>query len=235
MSKTRQPEPFELRVRKVNDNSKIKILLADDHEIMRDGLKALLNDCPGMRVVGEAGDAAGAERVAHEVKPDVITIGVNIAGANGIDTVRKFAHEFPNVKIVAHSVYLEKAFVAEMLKAGTSAYVHKEHAFAALVTAINAAAHNEVYLCPKVANVVMNGYLNNLSHNGSAEVCLTNRERQVLKLLADGKSSKQIALELYVSVKTVDTHRRQIMNKLKLYSLPELTKYAIRCGMTSIN
>ena len=220
----------------MNDNGQIKILLADDHEIMRDGLKALLKNHPDIKIVGEAENCETAGLMAEKVRPDVITIGINIAGNNGIDTVRKLIKEFPEIKIIAHSMYLEKAFVSEMLKAGISAYVHKEHAFTELLNAIKATAHNEVYLCPKVASIVMNGYLNDLSQNSSSsEASLTDREREVLTLLANGKSSKQIALNLHISTKTVDTHRRQIMNKLTLYSLPELTKYAIRCGLTSIN
>jgi len=225
-----------LKVYEVDDNGTIRILLADDHKSMRDGLKALFNNHPSMKIVGEVENGETVELMAEKVRPDVITLGINIAGINSIDTVRKLAKEFPNISIIAHSVYLEKTFISEMLKAGISAYVHKDHAFSELLNAIDAAIHNEVYLCPKVANIVMNGYLKDLSQKGSSsEASLTEREREVLKLLANGKSSKQIALNLHISAKTVDTHRRQIMNKLNVYSLPELTKYAIRCGLTSLN
>ena len=217
-------------------NGKIRVLLADDHKSMRDGLKVLCSNQSDIEIVGEAESSDAVGLMALKVRPDVITIGININGTNGIETVRKLAREFPEIKIVAHSMYLEKAFVSEMLKAGISAYVHKEHAFSELLNAINAAVHNEVYLCPKVASVVMDGYLKDLSQKGSnSEISLTDREREVLTLLTNGESSKQIAMKLHISTKTVDTHRRQIMNKLKLYSIPELTKYAIRCGLTSIN
>lgn len=220
----------------MNDNGKIRILLADDHKSMRDGLKALCNNQSHIEIVGEAESCEMVGLMVQRVRPDIITIGININGTNGIGTIRKLVREFPEIKIIAHSVYQEKAFVSEMLKAGISAYVHKEHAFTELLNAINAVVHNEVYLCPKVASVVMNGYLKDLSQKGCySEISLTSRENEVLKLLANGESSKQIAMKLHISTKTVDTHRRQIMNKLNLFSIPELTKYAIRCGLTSIN
>jgi len=220
----------------MTDETKIKVVLADDHSIMRDGLKALFRNHPNIEVVAETEDGITAGRIAREAGLDVITIGLNLGGINNIETVRQLSHECPRVKIVAHSMFLENAFVSDALRAGVSAYVHKEHAFPELIKAINAAMGNELYLCPKVASVVMNGYLKNLSRNGvSSNGCLTDREREVLKLLADGKSAKEIALDLHLSIKTVDTHRRQIMSKLGLYSLPQLTKYAIRCGLTSID
>lgn len=219
----------------MDGNGKIKIMLADNHQIMRDGLKLLLGSQTNMQVVADVSNATEAGRLNHIVNPDVITIGVNLTGTNGLNTIREFTQQFPQAKIIAHSAYLEKEFVSEMFRAGAIAYVHKEDDFSELLKAINAAICNEVYLCPRAANIVMNGYLKNLSDkNGHSNNSLTEREIQVLKLLANGKSSKQIALEIHVSFKTVDTHRRQIMSKLGLYSLPELTKYAIRCGLTSI-
>jgi two-component system response regulator NreC len=220
----------------MDNNGKIKILLTDDHKIMRDGLRVLFNNHPRMTIVGEADNLMAAGQIAQKVGPDIITIGMNINGINYFDTVKKLAGEFPGIKIVAHSAYIEKSFVSEMLKAGTCAYVHKEDSFAELVRAIDAAIHGDVYLCPRIANIVMSGYLQGLAQNSSSsETALTEREREVLRLLANGKSSKEIAIELYISTKTVDTHRRQIMTKINLFTVPELTKYAIRCGLTSIN
>ena len=203
----------------MDENGKIRILLADDHKI-----------------IGEVESAETIAVMVEKVNPDVINMGINISGTDSIDIVRKLVGKFPNIKIVAHSMYLEKLFISEMLKAGVCAYVYKGHDFNELLNAVDAAIHNKVYLCPNVASIVMDGYLKNLSHNScSSELSLTNRERDILKLLTNGGSSKQIALNLHISTKTVDTHRRQIMNKLNLYSLPELTKYAIRCGLTSLN
>lgn len=220
----------------MNDNGKIRILLADDHEVMRDGLKALFSNYPGIEIVGETDSGESLRLAAQELRPDIINLGINLTGSDSVEDVRKLASEFPNIKIIAHSMYLEKVFVSEMLKAGIFAYVYKGHNFSELLNAVNAAVNNEVYLCPKVAGILMNGYIKGLSKNvDSAEASLTDREYEVLKMLANGESSKQIALELHISTKTVDTHRRQIMNKLEVYSLPQLTKYAIRCGLTSVN
>ena len=220
----------------MDENGKIRILLADDHKIMREGLKALFDNHSGIKIVGEAESSETIAVMVEKVNPDVINMGINISGTDSIDIVRKLVGKFPNIKIVAHSMYLEKLFISEMLKAGVCAYVYKGHDFNELLNAVDAVIHNKVYLCPNVASIVMDGYLKNLSHNScSSELSLTNRERDILKLLTNGGSSKQIALNLHISTKTVDTHRRQIMNKLNLYSLPELTKYAIRCGLTSLN
>lgn len=220
----------------MDNNGKIKVFLIDEHKIMRDGLKVLFSNHPRISVIGEADNLKTTEQFVHKVRPDVITIGMNIDGSNYIDIVKKLSKEFPDIRIIAHSSYNEKAFVSEMLKAGSCAYVHKNETFSELVKAIEAAIHGDVYLCPRIAHIVMSSYLKEFSHKNSLmETSLTERERDILRLLADGKSSKEIALLLYISTKTVDTHRRQIMNKINLFSLPELTKYAIRCGLASIN
>jgi len=214
----------------------IKVFLVEEHKVMRDGLKILMSNQPGISVVGEADNLNSTEEQVPQVRPDIITVGMNINGCNYIDIVKTLSKEFPDIRIIAHSAYIEKSFVSEMLKAGSCAYVHKNETFAELVKAIESAIRGDVYLCPRVANIVMKSYLKEFSQKDtSMDNSLTDRERDVLRLLADGKSSKEIALELYISTKTVDTHRRQIMNKVNLFSVPELTKYAIRCGLTSIN
>ncbi|MHC4479085.1 MAG: LuxR C-terminal-related transcriptional regulator [Planctomycetota bacterium] len=220
----------------MDQQEKIRIVLVDDHEIMRDGLKGLFGNRHDMEVVGERVDGTTVGELIREHEPDVLTMGVNIAGVNSIDTARWISQEFPDLKIVAHSMYLEKAFVVEMLTAGACGYVYKGHPFGELVRAVNTVVNGEVYLCSKTTSVVMNGYVQGFEQDGSfSHAALTAREREILKVLADGKSSKETALALHISAKTVDTHRRQIMSKLGLYSLPELTKYAIRCGLTSIS
>jgi two-component system, NarL family, response regulator NreC len=220
----------------MDNNSKIKILLTDDHKITRDGLKVLFNNHPRMTIIGEADNLETAEQLAHQLRPDIITVGMNIDGVNHIDIVTKLAKEFPEIRIIALSAYTENSFVSEVLKAGTCAYVHKEETFSELVKAIDAAAHGNTYLCPRIAKTLMGSYIQELTHNSIvSETPLTEREREVLRLIANGKSSKEIALELHISTKTVDTHRRQIMNKTHNYSIPELTKYAIRCGLSTIN
>ena len=220
----------------MNENGKIKILLTENQKVMRDGLKVLFNNHPRMTIVGEADNLEAARQVLHNLRPDIITVGMNINGIDYIEHVKILLKEFPGIRIIAHSAYAEKTFISQMLKAGTSAYVHKDETFAELVRAIDAAIRGDVYICPRIANIVMNGYLKGLAQNNtSSEESLTNREYEVLRLLAEGKSSKEIALTLHISTKTVDTHRRQIMNKINIFTIPELTKYAIRCGLTSIN
>jgi DNA-binding NarL/FixJ family response regulator len=188
-----------------------------------------------MGVVGEAENSATAIRLAHELKPDVILIDVNMSGMNGIDTTRQISKALPNVKIVALSMYSQRTFATEMLRAGASGYVLKYHAFSELIKAIKAVVDDEIYLCPRTTNIIVGDYIQSRSGGGgSSDTSLTKRERDVLKLLADGKNTKQIALELHISTKTVDSHRRHIMSKLDLYSLPELTKHAVCCGLTSV-
>ena len=217
-------------------NGKIKVFLTDGHRIMRDGLKALFSNHPNIRIVGEADNADMLRELVDTLTPDIVTLGINIGAVPALQIVRDLVKRIPKIRIIAHSVYLEREFICDMLKSGVFAYVHKEQDFSELLKAIDAVAHNEIYLCPTAADVVMKNYIRGLSHlEYSATASLTDRERGILKLLSDGRSSKQIAASLRISTKTVDTHRRQIMNKLKLFSVPELTKYAIRCGLTSLN
>lgn len=214
---------------------KFRIILVGDHRIMCDGLRALFRSQPDMEVVGEAEDEATAIRLAHELKPDVVVIDINISGANGIRTTRHISQEAPGIKIVVLSMYPKKAFVAEMLRAGASGYVLKNHTFSELIKAINTVMADEIYLCPKTTSVVVGDYIQSRSGGGgSSDEPLTDKERKVLELLADGKPSKEIAMLIDMSVKTVDARRRRIMQKLNVESVAELVKFAIRSGITSI-
>ncbi len=213
----------------------VRILLADDHKMVREGLSLLLRSEPDMEVVGEAEEGATATRLARELKPDVIIMDVNMPGMDGIDATRRILMDMPEVKLIAISMYAKKSFITEMLKAGASGYILKEQAFDELVRAIKMVISNETYLSSKVAGIVVDDYVQN--HNGrrSATEVLTQREREVLRLLAEGKPSKEIALLLDISVKTIDACRRRIMQKLNVQSLAELVKYAIREGLTTID
>jgi len=213
----------------------VRILIADDHKILREGLCSLLQKQTDMEVVGEAGDGETAIRLAHELKPDVIVMDINMAAIDGINATRQIKNDLPDTKIVVLSMYAKKSFVEEMLKAGASAYVLKEHAFSELTRAINSVIADQMYLCSKATSIIVDSYIQHDSETAeTSKTKLTDREREILKLLTDGKNTKQIALKLHISTKTVDTHRRNIMDKLDLYSLPELTKYAIRCGLASV-
>jgi len=213
----------------------IRILLADDHKITRQGLRSLLDKQSDMVVVAEAEEGRTTVRLVRELLPDVVIMDVSMPDLNGMEASRLITREFGNVKIVALSMHSDSLFVTEMLKSGASGYLLKDCAFEELARAIRTVVAGKTYLSPSVSSVVVDDYLHRLSKaDFSGLDVLTNREREVLQLLAEGKSTKQIALKLHISGKTVETHRRQIMNKLDIHTVAELTKYAIRKGLTSL-
>lgn len=233
----------------------MKVLLADDHRIVREGLKSLLQAQSDMQVVAEAGDGREALELAGEFEPDVVVMDVAMPQLNGIEATRRLMTDYPDTKVVALSMHSDRRYVAEALKAGAAGYLLKDGAFDELVSAIRTVVANKVYLSPRVAGVVVDDYVSRLpgqtrgegkgkeaaaereqSDGGgnSAFQKLTVREREVLQLMAEGFATKEIAARLHVSVKTVETHRRQLMEKLRLYSVAEVTKYAIREGLTSL-
>jgi len=214
---------------------KIKILLADDHKIIREGLRALIEKQPDMEVAAEAQDGLTTVKLARKLLPQIIIMDIGMPEMNGIEATRKIVSENGDVKIIALSMHSDRRFVLEMLKAGASGYLLKDSAFEELVTAIHTVMTNQPYLSPKVTDIVVKEYLHHLPKNESNVFnILTVREREVLQLLAEGKSTKQIASTLNLSVKTVETHRQQVMEKLEIRTVAELTKYAIREGITSL-
>jgi two-component system response regulator NreC len=213
----------------------IRILLADDHKIMREGLRSLLEKKHGMEVVGEAGDGRTAIQLARRLRPDVVIMDLSMPDMNGIEATRRVISELPGVKVVALSIHSDRRFVAEMLRAGASGYLLKDCAFDELEQAIHTVASNRTYLDSAIAGKVVKDYVSHLQKTESSAFSnLTAREREVLQFIAEGKTTKQIAHCLNVSVKTIETHRRQIMNKLSVHSIAELTKYAIREGITPL-
>ncbi len=213
----------------------IRIVLADDHKITRQGLRSLLDEQPDMKVVAEAEEGRTTLRLVRELSPDVVIMDVTMPDLNGIEATRQIVGEFDNVKIVALSMHSDTLFVTEMLKSGASGYLLKDCAFEELARAIRAVVAGKIYLSPTISGVVVDDYLHRLSKvDFSDSEVLTNREREILQLMAEGKSTKQIALKLHISVKTVETHRRKIMNKLDIHTVAELTKYAVRKGLTSL-
>ena len=213
----------------------IKIILADDHGIMREGLRALLEKQSGIEVIAEAENGRTTVELSRELNPDVVIIDIAMPDLNGIDATRQIINDSPGVKVIALSMHSNKKLVREMLSAGASGYMLKDSAFEELEKALETVVNSQTYLSPKIAGTVVDEYLGKVdSKYFTASPALTNREREVLQLIAEGKTTKEIASHLYVSVKTIETHRKQIMDKLSLNSIAELTKYAIREGLTSL-
>jgi len=210
-------------------------LLADDHGIIRQGLRSLLEKRPDVEVVGEADDGYRALELVRQLQPDIAVMDITMPNLNGVDATRKIVDEFANVRVIALSIHSNRRFVSDMLRAGASGYILKECLFDELVQAIRAVAAGSIYLSPRITGVVVDDYVERLSVTSESELAgLTDREREVLQLLAEGNSTKAIALKLHVSYKTIESNRRRIMEKLDIHSVAELTKYAIREGLTSL-
>ncbi len=215
----------------------IKILLADDHKIVRQGIRTLLATEPDMEVVGEADNGRIILRLVQELSPQVIIMDISMPDLNGIDATRQILSEFPGLKVIALSMHSDSLFVLNMLKAGASGYLLKDCALEELVKAIRTVVANKTYLSPGISDILIRDFMEGWSISTGASVftVLTAREREVLQLMAEGKSTTQIAQTLCVSVKTVEAHRKQVMNKLGIHSVAGLTKYAIREGLTSLD
>ena len=214
----------------------IKILLADDHAIVRSGLRALLEKESDLEIIGEVEDGRKAVEMAIELRPNVVIMDISMPQLNGVEATRILLKEISEVKVIALSMYTERRFAAEMLAAGASGYVLKSEAFAELVQAIHSVMKGKAFLSPGIAKLVIDDYKLHLSKNESIPPCpLSHREREVLQLLAEGKSTKEMAAVLHISIKTIDAHRQQIMGRLGIHSVAELTKYAIREGLTSLD
>ena len=213
----------------------IKIVLADDHQVLREGICSLLEKQGNMEVVAQADDGRTAVRLVRDLQPDIIIMDIAMPDLNGIEATRQIRAESPDVKVIALSMHSDRRFVAEMLKAGASGYLLKNSAFQQLTNSIRTVMEGRNYLCPEIGEIVINDYIKKLSANETSAVSpLTPREREVLQLIAEGNSTKEIASNLSVSIKTADTHRQQIMKKLNCRSVAELTKYAIREGLTQL-
>ena len=214
----------------------IRVVLADDHRIVRHGLRSLLEKERDIEVVAEAANGREAVHLARELRPDVVVMDLSMPDLNGIEATRQVLEEDPDAKVLALSMHSDKRFVAGVLSAGASGYLLKDCALDELVRAIRTVAVNQTYLSPSIAGVVVQGYTQQIRDKDvPVASSLSSREQEVLQLMAEGKPVKEIASTLNLSVKTVETHRHQIMSKLGVYSVAELTKYAIREGLTSLD
>jgi len=215
----------------------IRILLADDHGIVRNGLRSLIEKQANseMKVIAEAENGRIAVQLASELRPDIIIMDISMPDLNGMEASRQILDKHPGIKILGLAMHSNRRFVADMLSAGVCGYMLKESLFDELILAIRTIMTGDTYLSPRITGVVIEDYISRLAKGETSHSdVLTGREREVLQLLAEGKSTKQIAGQLHVSVKTIESNRRQIMNKLGIDSIAELTKYAIREGLTSL-
>lgn len=215
----------------------IKIVLADDHKILREGICSLVKGFPDMKVIGEAADGRAVLELVKDLSPDIVIMDISMPDLNGIDATRRITAEHPNVKVIALSMHYDKQFVSEIFTAGASGYLLKDCAFDELEHAIRIVIDNKTYINPQIASLVVESLVNQSSAANAGTQSfslLTEREREVLQMIAEGNSTKQIASQLSVSAKTIESHRRQVMGKLNIRNIAELTKFAIREGITSV-
>src|SRR5450432_1729747 len=210
----------------------MKVVLADDHRMMRDGLRAVLEKA-GVRVLGEAANGHEAIAEAKRLRPDVVVMDVGMPELNGIDATKRLIAELPGTKVLALSMTADRRYVSAMLEAGASGYLLKNAASEELLSALASVTLGETYLSPAITKTMAAPAIRRRTPSVGLERPLSTREREVLQLIAEGKSSKEIGAILGIALPTVETHRRQLMEKLNLRTIAELTKYAIREGLTS--
>lgn len=217
----------------------LKVFIADDHGIIRDGISALLNNEADIEVIGVAEHGRMAVELILKLKPDIVLMDVSMPELNGIEATRQLIKEVPTLRILALSTYSDHRYVSEMLHAGAAGYILKDGVFDELLFAIRSVERGQSYLSPPVAHIVLSDYRKGNTGEVSGQdkeikPILTKREREVLQLLAEGKTMKDVANCLFISTKTVETHRKKISDKLGIKSIIDLTKYAIREGITSV-
>jgi two-component system, NarL family, response regulator NreC len=207
---------------------RIRILLADDHAVVRQGFKMILGAQSDMEIVGEAGNGREAVELAESLKPDIVVMDVAMPELNGIEATRRLSTSSPHTRVVALSMHKDNVYIREILRAGARGYLLKDSVAADVVNAIRAVARGESYLSPAVSNAVLDDYR---KHVTNPIDLLSSREREVLQMLAEGKTNKEIAVVLNLSVYTVDAHRGRIMEKLNVHSINELVRFAVRNGL----
>lgn len=207
----------------------IRVLLADDHTLVRAGIRALLQTMPGVEVVGEAVDGDAALSLAQQCLPDVVLMDIAMKGSNGLEATARLRALLPATRVVVLSMHATADYVEQALRAGASGYMLKDSATLELELALAAAMRGDIYLSPSISTQVVAGYLD--ARNHPAENPLTPRQTEILRLLAGGDSVKEIAFQLTLSIKTIETHRAQIMERLNIHDLAGLVRYAIRAGL----
>lgn len=211
----------------------MKVLLADDHALLRKGIRAVLASLPGIEVVAETADGRDALSLIERLQPDVAVLDVTMPGLNGLEVAVRTASVAPRTKVLILSMHAGEAYVAQALRAGVAGYLLKDAADDELPMAVKAIARGDVYLSPKISRQVVERYVKSASAEPDPLAGLTTRQREILQLVAEGKSSKEIAALLDLSVKTVESHRGQIMDRLGVHDLTALVRFAIRVGLVS--
>lgn len=215
----------------------LRVLLADDHNIMRAGLRSLLESRRDIAVVGEAENGRSAVKLSRKLNPDIVIMDVSMPDLNGMDATRQILDESDRTRVIALSMHSDRRYIEGMLRAGVSGYLIKDCVLQEMVDAVRVVADGQIYLSPRIAGTVVQSFVNQLDGkqpSSSGSDPLTLREREVLQLIAEGVETKQIADRLNISPKTVESHRRNLMEKLHLYTIAALTKYAIREGLTEL-
>ncbi|MGV3773510.1 MAG: response regulator [Verrucomicrobiales bacterium] len=215
---------------------KTRIILVDDHKLMREGLSSLLSAQPEINVVAQAENGREAVQMVEKMHPDVVVMDVSMPDLNGIDATRQIISRSPKTRVIGLSMHSDRQFIVEMLRAGACGYLLKDSAVEDLASAIQKVSKGQTFIAPNIAGFSMEEYLDTREEaRPLLSPRLTDREREVLQLIAEGKGTKEIAADLHLSVKTVETHRQHLMDKLDIYSVAELTKYAIREGLTTLD
>ena len=209
----------------------IRVLLADDHTLVRAGIRSLLENMEGIEVIAEASDGRDALRLVRAHRPDVVLMDIAMPGLNGLEAAARIAKKCPNVRVIILSMHVNEEYVLQALRAGAAGYMVKGADAAELEIAIRAVARGETYLSPMVSKHVVTDYIQRISGETSPLELLTPRQREVLQLIAEGYSTKKIARTLKISVKTVETHRMQLMERLDIHDIAGLVRYAIRIGL----
>jgi DNA-binding NarL/FixJ family response regulator len=224
---------FQIPKSNIPKSEIVRVLLAEDHTIVRKGLRSLLDGEAGIEVIGEAKDGREAIEKAGQLHPDVVVMDITMPGLNGLEATRQIKKRFPEVQVVILTVHANEEYVFQILRAGASGYVVKQAAPGELISAIQAAYRGESFLSPSISRKVIEEYVRQAEATAEPDSYdqLTDREREVLQLIAEGHPNREIAGLLHISVKTVETHRARLMDKLDLHSTAELTQYALRRGM----
>jgi two-component system response regulator NreC len=214
-------------------NTPVRIVLADDHTVMRNGLRLLLERQPHLQVVGEAADGRQAVALSESANPDVVIMDIGMPNLNGIEAARQIVNRSPRTAIAILSMHSDESYVIRALKAGARAYLLKDSAEADLLAAVRALTEGKSFFSPAISKILVEDYMRQLENRGAEDTyeLLTNREREILQLLAEGRTNKEVANMLNLSLYTVETHRTHILQKLNLHSVPELILYAVRKGI----